>query len=237
MSSRFSLQEAREREPTKGADAVGSILATNRAWLGPFLIFLDGLTFRSTPSMTSGAIFFQGAAKRDAAADQLVEALDDVYRDIRDGFQAAHAYGEMLERYVWHVLPERFPDRIGACELYVDGNLQAAWRLDAATGAETPAVGIEAKTSEQALIGRRNQRRKRTAKAQWVASLIDVTGEAVAGVFVTWAAEHRFRAKLRALIGESAAKGTLVVAREQLSQLPNRVAGLQQRLRPHPTTD
>lgn len=131
MSSTYRLEAVEEREPIGAADAVGSLLAANLGWLAPVLVLLSGLNFRSVPSLTHGAVVFENATQRDARVPEFLSALDTVYADVRDGYELAHARGQILERFVWHVLEERFPERLGACRVLRDG---ADFRVHARRG-------------------------------------------------------------------------------------------------------
>ena len=230
MSSTYRLVPAKERAASSDADAVGQALAESRAWIGPFIVFLAGLNFKVVPSMTRGATAFELATGRDPAARRITEALDGVYREVRDGYNAAHVHGEMLERYVYHALGKAFPLRIAACSLERDDEPVSDFRLDAATNSECPAIAIEAKNSEQALIGRRANRHKHAAKAEWVIRLFDETEENVLAVFATWAPEARFRKALASLVGDDQAKAAHVYGHEQVAQLPSRIGALVKRL-------
>lgn len=163
-------------------------------------------------------------------SSEFLSALDTVYADVRDGYELAHARGQILERFVWHVLEERFPERLGACRVLRDGEPISEFTLDAATHPEPPSVGVEAKTSDFALTGPPSARVRHAAKAGWVISLIAETDQNVAAVFATWAPEHRFRAALATLVTAAMAESALIVAEEQLVQLAARLARLHRRL-------
>lgn len=231
MSNRFRLEPVEEPPAPAEADAVGALLATNPSWLGPFLVFLAGLNFNSVPSMTSGVVLLEGATGHDSRVRELLMAFDDLYQEVRDGLDLASVHGHMLERYVWHSLGSRFPDRLGACRLMRDGAPESAYVLDAGTGSEVPAAVIEAKTTDRALLGRASQRPARAAKATWVVGLCSLTGGVVAGVFATWQEEDRFRLALTKLVGQPIAGDALIVGHEQLAQLPARLDALVRRLR------
>ncbi|MHB8468168.1 MAG: hypothetical protein ACYDCH_00185 [Gaiellaceae bacterium] len=180
--------------------------------------------------MTPGAMVFELSTKRDPRSRVVLSALDDVYAAVRDGYDASHIRGELLERYIYHVLAKPFPLRLGACAVECDGEI-SDYKLDAATNSECPAISVEAKTSEKALIGRRSSDRdKYAAKAAWVISLHADTEGNVLGVFATWAPEARFRKALEALVGEVLAKNAYVYGHEAVGQLPGRLTALAGRL-------
>jgi hypothetical protein len=224
MSRQFRFVEAHERAAAGDADRLGALLGASPAWVGPFIVLLGGLNFQSVPSMTQGATFFEAATAHDEQGRLIIAALDDLYREIRDGYSAAHAHGEILERFVWHVLGEHFPDRLGPCGLEVDGIPDSSFRLDAATHAEPPAVGVEAKTSTRALLRKSRDRASSAAKAAWVVSLASRCDGQMAGAFATWSIEQDFRNALAKLIGPAPAQEATVIAHEQLTQLPRRLA-------------
>lgn len=231
MPSRFRLIPVKERKHSHEADAIGRALAARPSWIGVFVVLLDGLDFTSVPSMTPGATFFELATQRDSSARAVLQALDDVYAAVRDGYDAAHIRGEMLERYTVHALSRVFPLRLAACAIEREGESFSDYRLDAATSTECPAVAIEAKTSEKALLGRRSaDRQKHVDKAQWVLSLFRDTDGSILGVYVTWSPEARFRRVLARLVGEDGAKTAYILGHEQVAQLPGRVQALVGRL-------
>lgn len=227
-SSRYSLRPVVEPEAPESANRLGGLLAQSPGWIGPFIVLLDGLDFERTPSMTPGALFFEGATQRDLRGRSIIEALDDIYRDVRDGEEAARVHGHILERFVRYSLHGGgFNDALGACELHCDGSQHSSFRLDAGTRPDPPCAGIEAKTSTRALRKRGKADRARAIqKAQWVTSLLDTTGAEVAGVWATWVPEIRFRAALETLIGEMAAERAIIVGHEQLRQLSGRLRRL-----------
>jgi hypothetical protein len=225
MNSRFSLVPVDEPDAPASADQLGMLLAASPAWIGPFIVFLDGLDFDRVPSMTPGATFFEGATRGDPHGRQIISALDDVYRDVRDGEEAAAVHGHILERFVRHSLAHVFTGPLGACELHCDGSPQARFRLDAATHSTPPCAGVEAKTSTRALRKRGEQRAQAKLKAIWVVSLLDTTGGHVSGVWATWIPAEKFRSALETLIGADAGRA-LIVAHEQLRQLPQRLQAL-----------
>jgi hypothetical protein len=230
MSSTYRLVPVKEREASTEADALGMALAESRAWIGPFIVFLAGLNFKAVPSMTRGATTFELATGRAPEAGRIIDGVDAVYREVRDGYDTANVHGEILERYVYHVLAKPFPLRLGACRIERDDEQLSDYKLDAATNSECPAVAVEAKTSERALIGRRSARDKFTAKATWIIGLFDETEENVLAVFATWAPEARFREALAGLVGDEASKSALVYGHEQVAQLPSRIAALEKRV-------
>jgi hypothetical protein len=237
MSSAFRLAPVKERSHSSSADTVGAALAESRAWIGPFIVFLSGLNFKSVPSMTPGAMVFEAATERDPAALRVIQAMDDVYADVRDGYDASHVHGELLERYVFHVLAKPFPLRIGACAIECDGEFMSDYRLDAATNSECPAVAVEAKNSERALIGRRSSdATKHAEKVRWVIGTLAATDGQILSVFATWAPEARFRKAVASLVGADVAKSAHVYGHEQVGQLPGRMSALVRRLKVHATT-
>lgn len=224
MSNRYSLVPVSEANAPDAVARLGALLADSPGWVGSFIVFLDGLDFSRSPSMTAGATFFEGATRADRRGREIIEALDDVYRDVRDGEQAASVHGHILEQFVQHALAGTFGGSLGPCELHCDGSVHAPFKFDAATGGETPCAGVEAKTSTRALKSRGEaSRAKAKAKAAWVTTLLVTTHSEVAGVWATWVPEEKFRTALESLIGTDAERA-LIVGHDQLRQLPARLA-------------
>jgi hypothetical protein len=212
------------------------LLAAKPAWVVPFVLFLSGLDFSAVPSDTNGARLFEIETEGDEDAHRLIEVLDDLYADVRDGLHFSRARGALLERFVWHTLAERFPGRLSACALMIDGSEASSFRLDAATASDAPAVGIEAKASHLTLQLARGQRRgSLTGKVQWVCGLRDATSGQVAGAFVTWADETQFRTALTRLVGKESANVAQVVAHTQIRELSRRLRTTVRRLSSAPS--
>jgi hypothetical protein len=177
--------------------------------------------------MMGGANILLATAKDPEAARRLLGDLDALYNDVRNGLDVGHVRGWILERYVWHRLVGKFPLRIQACEVLEDGIPISSYSLDAATCPDAPAVGIEAKSSEFALVGGGvTPKLQRKAKAQWVTGLYEATDRQILGVFVTWGNPNLFRRRLEDVVGEFAAAGAEIVAHTDVADLPARVEKL-----------
>lgn len=176
--------------------------------------------------MSAGAIFFEGATKGDPRGREILQTLDEVYRDVRDGVAASAVHGGILERFVWHSLGRAFPERLGPCELREDGVARSQYRLDAATRSAAPCVGIEAKTSTRALKKQGADREKARDKARWVTEMIRNTERSIAGIWTTWVPEDHFRQALGNLIGDAPAGEAVICAHEQLRQINSRLKAM-----------
>lgn len=223
--SRFSLRVVSEARPLESADYVAKVLAAHPLLARQFPSFLAGLTFRQLPSMTPGSTALEASVDDGMLAQHLLEALDSLYHDIETADEIARARGDILERYIWHRLERKFPLRITACEVLDPDRVPiSTFKLDAATRPDTPAVGIEAKSSEYALVGGgRRPKPQRIAKAKWVATMASQTAEQIVGVFVTWGAEHAFRRVLTDLGGRDLGDAAIVIAHNRVADLPGHV--------------
>jgi hypothetical protein len=225
-ASPYSVRTIEEPAASAEVDTVAAILARHTTLARAFASFLAGLNFKTPPSLTPGAHLLEAAVEESDQARDLLEALNHVYNDVHDGNDAASVRGHILERYIWHRLERKFPYRLAACEvLNPDGQPDSSFKLDAATSQNAPIVGVEAKSSEYALVGGGTRPDpQRREKAKWVIALGENTGGDVVAAFVTWGLEARFRKKLSELVTEAVAETAHVIAHADVANLPGRVA-------------
>jgi hypothetical protein len=229
--SAYRLEAVDEPSPPREVDSLGALLAHNLTWVEFFLAFLSSIPINSPPSLTVGSEAFIRSCN-DESAGKVVRLLDELYRDIRDGYQLSEMQGDILERFVWHLLAERFPDRLGACRLLIDGAPgQPDFEFDAATRPDPCGVGLEAKNSERSLNPHPARRSGMREKASWVLGMRDRTESHLAGVFVTWATEENFRAMVAELVGRALGRTAVVYGRESLTRIPTALTSLERDLR------
>lgn len=232
MSNAFSLAPVVEPPASPAADRVGAILAGNPTWVRPFILLLASTDFQRPPGLTHAGEVFERTT--DGEGSRLLEALTDLYGEIRDGLAMTKAQGDMLERFVWHVLLRRFPDRLGSCRLLEDGEATTPdFKFDAATRDLPPSCGVEAKSSERAIVPHPSRRSVMTSKCRWLVDMRDRTDGRVAGVFASWSPDETFRRTLRDVIGD-AEQRALVIAHEALRNLPARLEAIERDLEANP---